>query len=62
MIVEDADGRRELTARFLYLASGYYDYDDPHDPAFAGQDSFAGRIVHPQFWPQDCDYAGKRVW
>lgn len=59
--VEDADGRRELTARFLYLASGYYDYDDPHDPIFAGQEHFAGRIVHPQFWPQDCDYIGKRV-
>ncbi len=59
--VEDAAGIRTLTARFLYLASGYYDYDSPHDPAFPGQDRFAGRIVHPQFWPQDCDYAGKRV-
>ena len=59
--IEDRDGPRELTARFLYLASGYYEYDSPHDPPFAGRERFAGQIVHPQFWPQDCDYAGKRV-
>lgn len=59
--IEDRDGPRELTARFLYLASGYYDYDSPHDPPFPGRESFAGQIVHPQFWPQDCDYTGKRV-
>ncbi|MGV9613103.1 flavin-containing monooxygenase [Nocardia xishanensis] len=60
----DAAGRtveRMLTCDFLYACAGYYDYDRGHAPEFAGADSFAGRIVHPQFWPEDLDYAGKRV-
>ncbi|GAD50742.1 putative flavin-containing monooxygenase [Caenibius tardaugens NBRC 16725] len=61
VVLEGPDGSRETTARFVYFASGYYDYDAPHDPAFAGRDTFTGTIVHPQFWPQDLDYAGKRV-
>jgi cation diffusion facilitator CzcD-associated flavoprotein CzcO len=59
--VEDAEGRQELSARFLYLASGYYDYDAPHDADLPGLADFAGQVVHPQFWPEDLDYAGKRV-
>ena len=56
------DGTRStFTARFLYLASGYYDYDRGHEPEFAGRESFGGQIVHPQFWPDDLDYAGKKV-
>ncbi len=59
---EHADGSTSsMRARFLYLGSGYYDYDDPHDAALPGREDFAGQIVHPQFWPQDLDYAGKRV-
>ena len=58
----DAAGAQFTTsARWLYLASGYYDYDDPHDAHLPGIDGFGGRVVHPQFWPQDLDYAGKRV-
>lgn len=38
-----------------------YDYESPHDPGFAGTDSFAGTLVHPQFWPQDLDFRGRRV-
>ncbi|MCB2045106.1 MAG: NAD(P)/FAD-dependent oxidoreductase [Novosphingobium sp.] len=58
-----ADGgpERRMTARFLYLGTGYYDYDHPHDPPFAGRDAFTGTIVHPQFWPAQLDYAGKQV-
>jgi cation diffusion facilitator CzcD-associated flavoprotein CzcO len=59
--VEDGEGRREIAARFLYLASGYYDYDTPHDAALPGLADFAGPVIHPQFWPEDLDYAGKRV-
>ena len=59
--VEDAAGYHELTAGFLYLASGYYDYDDPHDARLPGIEHFGGQVVHPQFWPPDLDYAGKRV-
>jgi len=61
LVVEDGQGWHQVTARFLYLASGYYDYDDPHDARLPGLDKFAGAVVHPQFWPQDLDYAGKRV-
>ena len=57
-----ADGTTtELTGNFLYMCSGYYNYAEGHRPAFAGDGDFAGRIVHPQFWPPDLDYAGKRV-
>ncbi len=59
--VEDDDGWREVTANWVYLSAGYYDYDKPYDPPFAGEEEFAGTIVHPQRWPEDLDYAGKRV-
>jgi cation diffusion facilitator CzcD-associated flavoprotein CzcO len=52
---------RELTCRFLYLASGYYDHDEPHDARLPGLEKFRGKVVHPQFWPDGFDYAGKRV-
>ncbi|NUT99353.1 MAG: NAD(P)/FAD-dependent oxidoreductase [Saccharothrix sp.] len=50
-----------LTCGFLYACAGYYDYERGHEPEFPGRESFAGRVVHPQFWPEDLDYAGKRV-
>ncbi len=50
-----------LTARFLYSCAGYYDYDAGYLPRFEGTDRFRGDIVHPQHWPEDLDYRGKRV-
>lgn len=50
-----------LTCGFLFLCSGYYRYDRGHDPVFPGRERFGGRIVHPQFWPGDLDWAGQRV-
>ena len=50
-----------MTCGFLSLCAGYYDYERGHAPTFAGQDDFAGRIVHPQSWPADLDVAGRRV-
>ena len=50
-----------LTCGFLFMCSGYYDYAQGHAPHFPGQERFAGRIVHPQFWTPDVEYAGKRV-
>jgi monooxygenase len=59
---ESSDGQRSrTTARFLYLGSGYYDYDTPYDAQFPGREDFAGTTLHPQFWPKDPGYAGKRV-
>ena len=58
----EVDGEvRTLHARFLYMCSGYYSYDEAYRPAFSGEDSFRGRIVQPQFWPRDLDWRGKRV-
>jgi monooxygenase len=50
-----------IECSFLYLCTGYYDYEHPHAPTFAGSEQFNGRIVHPQFWPQDLDYRNKKV-
>lgn len=50
-----------LTCNFLYMCSGYYRYADGYTPKFAGRDRFKGTIVHPQHWPENLDYAGKRV-
>ncbi len=58
---ETDDGPRRFTTRFLWSCSGYYDYDEGYAPEFAGSDRFGGRIVHPQHWPEDLDYQGKRV-
>ena len=50
-----------LTCRFLFMCSGYYEYDHGYTPDFPGVERFAGRIVHPQAWTDDIDHAGKRV-
>ena len=51
----------QLTCNFLYLCTGYYDYDSGYTPEWAGVDRFRGTIVHPQKWPEDLDYTGKRI-
>ncbi|MBV8929007.1 MAG: NAD(P)/FAD-dependent oxidoreductase [Mycobacteriaceae bacterium] len=50
-----------ISAGFLFVCSGYYNYDEGYCPEFAGQDDFAGTIIHPQHWPEDLDYAGKNI-
>ena len=50
-----------LSARFLFVASGYYDYDKAHDADLPGLDRFGGATIHPQFWPEHVDLAGKQV-
>ena len=52
---------QQLTATWVFVATGYYGYDRPHIPDFAGVDEFRGRLVHPQFWPNDLDVRGKKV-
>ncbi|MEX0338639.1 MAG: flavin-containing monooxygenase [Arenibacterium sp.] len=51
----------EIAARFVVSCTGYYNYDHGHLPEFEGYDDFNGVIAHPQHWPEDLDYAGKRV-
>jgi cation diffusion facilitator CzcD-associated flavoprotein CzcO len=53
--------KTRLTCNFLWMCSGYYDYAAGYLPAFAGVERFKGCLVHPQKWPEDLDYAGKRV-
>jgi len=57
--VETPEG--DLTCRFLVMCSGYYSYDEGHRPGWPGEEAFGGAIVHPQFWPEDLDWRGKRV-
>ncbi|HRI51856.1 MAG TPA: NAD(P)/FAD-dependent oxidoreductase [Pseudomonadota bacterium] len=49
------------TCSFLFMCSGYYRYSEGYTPEFVGAARFQGRIIHPQKWPADLDYAGKRV-
>ncbi len=51
----------EFTCNFLFMCSGYYNYAAGYLPEFAGRETFGGEIVHPQFWPETLDHAGKRV-
>ncbi len=50
-----------ITCGFLFMCSGYYSYKAGHLPEFAGRERFGGQIIHPQEWPEDLDYDGKRV-
>ena len=57
----DGDKPRSFSSQFIILCTGYYNYDTGYRPTFDGEAAFAGRIVHPQHWPEDLDYSGKRV-
>src|SRR5450432_4166997 len=58
----DADGEKEVFhTRFLVLGTGYYDYHNPLNTKIPGIANFKGRAIHPQFWPEDLDYTGKRM-
>jgi monooxygenase len=54
-------GETSYTCSFLYVCSGYYDYDSGYVVDFPGLNEFEGRVVHPQQWPDDLDYSGQRV-
>ncbi|MFM5930667.1 MAG: flavin-containing monooxygenase [Novosphingobium sp.] len=57
-----ADGSmKSYAAQYLYMGTGYYDYDKPHDAEIPGISGFKGTVIHPQFWPEDYDYTGKKV-
>ncbi|WP_081944694.1 flavin-containing monooxygenase [Sphingopyxis sp. MWB1] len=60
--LEDEEGKSSTTtARWLHLGSGYYDYDAPYEAHFPGRETFKGEIWHPQFWPENADYKGKKI-
>lgn len=53
--------RKTFTCKWLFSAAGYYRYDEGFTPQFEGVSQFKGQLVHPQHWPENFDYAGKRV-
>jgi cation diffusion facilitator CzcD-associated flavoprotein CzcO len=57
----ESGGTVRIRCRFLFFCSGYYDYERGHDPQWPGRETFAGRIVHPQHWPEGVAHAGKNV-
>ena len=57
----DTDETVTYTCSFLFMCSGYYSYKGGYTPEFPGVDDFEGHVIHPQQWPDDLDYAGKRV-
>jgi monooxygenase len=56
-----AGSRVTYTCNYLFMCSGYYDYAEGYTPPLPGMDTFAGEIVHPQKWPENFNYRGKRV-
>jgi cation diffusion facilitator CzcD-associated flavoprotein CzcO len=59
--VEQNGAPKAYRGRFLFFGTGYYDYDEPYAPTLPGIENFAGDVVHPQFWPESLEHAGKRV-
>ena len=60
--VQGENGKiRRYSCGFLYGCTGYYRYDAGYEPSFPGSEQFRGQIVHPQHWPKDLDYGGKKV-
>jgi monooxygenase len=53
--------RVTVTCNFLFACTGYYNYEEPYTPEFEGIGRFGGQVIHPQHWPEDLDYTGKRV-
>ncbi|XXT90894.1 NAD(P)/FAD-dependent oxidoreductase [Sorangium sp. So ce281] len=59
--VGPGEERVRTSCSFLYICSGYTRYESGYTPSFPGRDDFQGQLVHPQRWPEDLDYRGKRV-
>ena len=59
----EQEGKRasKITCNFIYSCTGYYRYDKGYTPDFPGSDQFKGELIHPQHWPEDLDYADKKV-
>jgi cation diffusion facilitator CzcD-associated flavoprotein CzcO len=61
-VTAEQDGAEKVyRGRFVFFGSGYYNYDEGYTPDFPGIDEFSGTVVHPQYWPEDLDYTGKKV-
>jgi len=61
LTVDNNGNKTSITCNFLFLCGGYYSYDNPYMPKFPNQDSFLGKLIHPQFWDESLDYSNKKV-
>lgn len=57
----DSGERQTISCKWLFSAAGYYRYDEGYTPHIEGMDRFQGQLIHPQHWPENLDYSGKRV-
>ena len=58
---KDTNEMIEMSCNFILICAGYYSYKGGYTPNFKGQNDFQGQVIHPQAWPEDLDYANKRV-
>ncbi len=49
------------TCNFLFICTGYYNYKNGYTPKYPGIENYKGKVIHPQHWPEDLDYKGKKV-
>lgn len=62
VVVENAQGKKQTwIANFVLGCTGYYNYDQGFQPQFPNQEAFKGTFIHPQHWPENLDYSGKKV-
>lgn len=59
--VNGGEDKKTLKGTFVLVCTGYYDYETPLQAEITGISNFKGKVVHPQFWPAELDYTGKRV-
>ena len=58
---KDSGVTTQISCNFISMCGGYYNYEQAYQPEFKGRENFKGKIVHPQFWPENLDYKGARV-
>lgn len=51
----------QFRPQIVFMCSGYYNYESGYTPEIPGLSDFQGQIIHPQKWPEDLDYAGKKI-
>lgn len=60
--VKNAKGKKETWfANFVVGCTGYYNYEHGFQPEFPNQAVFKGQFIHPQHWPENLAYQGKRI-
>lgn len=59
--VNSPEGQQNMRSRFVVFCTGYYDFNEAMPATIPGIENFQGKVVHPQFWPEDLDYADKNV-